>query len=63
MMPLNLYQPDACCGRDLMKALLSGALDNAESWTHEKCGGEWRCATKDGVRYWAPFEFIEVWPI
>lgn len=57
--PLNLVEPDTCCA-DALHAALSDGLD-AEVWTHETCGQEWRAMKlKNGMRYWHPHCVIEV---
>lgn len=62
--PLSVYADDECCGKALSKALLSGALESADSWTHTKCGTEWKPRTENFngvmVRNWQPQALIEV---
>ena len=64
---LNTHDPDECCAEDLSTALRSGSLDNTDTWTHEKCGLEWKATRVDAepplevwVRHWSPHPFIEV---
>ena len=64
---INTYEPDFCCGDALSEALRSGALDDTDVWTHEKCGVIWRATRTDAepplevwVRHWTPHEHIEV---
>ena len=57
---LNAYEEDECCGNALGDALLSGSLDGADSWTHEECGQEWKPEVINGLRYWRPQVFVEV---
>ncbi len=61
-LPLDMAEPDPCCGKALGKALASGALADNPEWTHEKCGCR-RAARQmsDGSRYWYPV--VEVWII
>jgi hypothetical protein len=62
---LNSHEPDKCCGKTLGKALLSGALDTAVSWTCPKCGLEWRPRFRgfdqlpDGMLHWEPRVYME----
>lgn len=51
---LNSHEADACCGAAIGDALLSGALDQAERWTHEECGMEWRPELFGTIRHWKP---------
>ena len=60
--PLDLVEPDECCGKALAKSLQSGALRDKTIWHHEKCGCEWRARTMDdGSRYWYPI--VQIWII
>lgn len=63
----STYEPDECCGAALSEALRSGALENTDTWTHEKCGLTWLATRIDAepplevwIRHWAPVEHIEV---
>lgn len=58
---INTHEPDTCCGKALSKALLSGSLDNADRWTHEKCGLDWLAVQHydettglPTIRHWLP---------
>lgn len=66
---LNSHEADPCCGDALSEALRSGALDDAESWTHEECGMEWkprftsqRIEGWDAVtiRHWVPVPLVVI---
>ncbi len=58
--PLDMADPDPCCGKALSKALGSGSLNEKSEWTHEKCGCRWQARQMgDGSRHWHPV--IEVW--
>lgn len=57
---LQGHEPDECCGEAIARALLSGKLDEAEEWTHEKCGMSWKAHTLAGQRHWIPDCPIEV---
>ncbi len=60
--PLDMAEPDPCCGKALHKALASGSLASKSEWVHEKCGCRWEaCITTEGVRFWRPV--VEVWII
>jgi len=59
---LHLVTEDDCCGAALSKALASGKLaHDAETWTHRKCGVEWRSRLADGIVVWYPVQIIQVW--
>ncbi len=60
-LPLDMADPDPCCGKALAKALQSGALADKPEWTHEKCGCRWKAEQMppDGSRLWYPV--VEVW--
>ncbi len=58
---LTAYQPDSCCGKALAKTLEMGLLDDVDTWTHEKCGCEWRASMVGSVKYWEPHGIMEVW--
>lgn len=57
---LQGHEPDECCGEAIARALLSGKLDEAEEWTHEKCGMSWKAHDVAGQRHWIPDCPIEV---
>ena len=58
--PLDMAEPDDCCGRAMSKALHSGSLKQKTEWTHEKCGCRWQARQMtDGSRHWYPV--VEVW--
>jgi hypothetical protein len=57
---LQSYQPDECCGRHLVKGLLSGQLDAAESWICPACGCNWKPENKGELRHWSPVPLIAV---
>ncbi len=62
LQPLDIVDPDDCCGKALSKALASGALASKSEWTHEKCGCRWQARLmSDGSRHWYPV--VEVWII
>ena len=42
MDPLETFEPDACCGRRIMKASLEGKLAGKTEWTCPQCGETWR---------------------
>ncbi len=59
-LPLDMAEPDPCCGKALGKVLASGALADKSEWTHEKCGCKWQARRMaDGSRFWYPT--VEVW--
>jgi len=60
---IDTYDPDPCCGKRLSEALLSGRLDEAQSWQCPKCGTQWKPRRAAEVRVWEPVPDIEVWPI
>lgn len=52
---LNTHIADDCCGSRLNAALLSGLLDDTDSWDCPDCGTEWQPRTIDGtLRHWEP---------
>jgi len=58
--PLHFAEPDDCCGVSLFRAIASGRLDAKESWTHKKCGAEWRSTLRaDGTILWTPVTIIK----
>jgi hypothetical protein len=58
----NSLEPDDCCGWALSKALVKGKLDHTDTWTHKKCGTEWRCTIVGGmIRHWSPVSIAQVW--
>ena len=60
--PLDMSEPDPCCGKALGKALQSGDLAKTDTWVHAKCGCFWKARQmSDGSRYWYPV--VEVWII
>jgi hypothetical protein len=60
--PLDMADPDECCGGALAKALRSGELARSSEWTHAKCGCRWAARQMgDGSRFWYPV--VEVWII
>jgi hypothetical protein len=58
--PLHIIMEDDCCAGPLNRAVSTGRLDKAETWTHVKCGCEWRSRAADGVIYWTPVTIIQV---
>jgi hypothetical protein len=57
---MHVFLADPCCGIALSKASLAGELDGAESWTHEKCGMEWKPRKVGEVWFWEAHPYIEV---
>lgn len=58
----NSFDEDDCCGAALAEALLSGDLDAKDSWTHSRCGLEWKPMLVNGgaIRHWSPQIITEV---
>lgn len=57
---LQTYDPDSCCGTGLARALESGKLTAADSWTCPKCGIEWRAETAEAITHWSPHPVIVI---
>jgi len=38
---LVTFEPDACCGKAIIKASRDGQLEGKEQWQHSKCGMMW----------------------
>ena len=52
---LNTHSPDNCCAPRLNAALLSGMLDEIDSWDCPECGTIWQARTVEGtLRHWEP---------
>jgi len=58
--PSHQVAEDDCCTKALYRAIATGRLDKAESWTHDKCGCEWRSRLVCGVIQWTPVTYIQV---
>ncbi len=60
--PLNIVEEDDCCADPLWKVIASGKLDGKDTWTHGKCGCEWRAREMTGGgKFWYPV--VQVWII
>lgn len=51
---LHTFEHDDCCGPSLARALRSGDMATAESWTCPNCGEEWKPRTVGQARHWEP---------
>ena len=60
MTGLSTFVPDDCCAKPLGRALASGKLDAAESWSCPKCGCDWKPRMVGEIRHWEPHELIAV---
>lgn len=57
---LNSHESDPCCGKAIVKALLSGSLDTAEVWPCPVCGMEWKPTIVYGIRHWSPVPYVAI---
>jgi hypothetical protein len=57
---LQSHVEDDCCDGPLNRALRSGSLETAESWTCPKCGETWRWQIIEGIRHWSPKPVIMI---
>lgn len=51
---LQTYQEDDCCGRALFAFLSTPDSEKTKTWTHPKCGQEWRPRIQGILRHWSP---------
>lgn len=57
---LQSFEPDDCCGAALSRALKSGQLESVDTWTHEKCGQQWKGTMRGVIKFWEPAVMMEV---
>jgi hypothetical protein len=57
---LQSHVEDECCDGPLNRALRSGSLDTAESWTCPKCGENWKPELIGDLRHWTPRPLVAV---
>ncbi len=57
---LQTHVEDDCCDGPLNRALRSGSLDKADSFTCPKCGEIWKPEIIEGIRHWTPRPVIMI---
>jgi hypothetical protein len=57
---LQSFAEDECCNPRLMRALKSGKLDKADTWTCPACGTEWKPEQHGPVKHWKPVNWMEL---